>query len=162
MEKYRTLGELTKDELEELKESLLTITDDYEELIREYDEDFIDEERLIASLRIRKAQKVTYKDLELFYGGAVFVEDDFFCNCCKEEEEEKEEKREPLGYSDLCRIASKLRLSQGFISQGFYKRLYSTLSEMTYTQKKAFDEVIKSWKCYEEVELIAQIESMLL
>lgn len=154
MEKYRTLGELTKDELEELKESLLTITDDYEELIREYDEDFIDEERLIASLRIRKAQKVTYKDLELFYGGAVFVEDDFFCNCCKEEEEEKEEKREPLGCDDLFRIALKLRNSQGF-----YGRLYNLLVELPSEERKKLDKKIKSWKCYDDIDLIIKIES---
>lgn len=153
MEKYRTLGELTKDELEELKERLLTITDDYEEFIREYNEDFIDEERLIASLRIRKTQKITNKDLELFYGDAVFTEDDFFCNCYKEEEEE-EEKREPLGCDDLYRVASKLKSSQGF-----YGRLYNLLVELPTEERKRLDKKIKSWKCYDDIDLIIKIES---
>ena len=85
MDKYRRLGQLNKDELEELKERLLTMADDYEELIKAYDGDLIDEEQLSASFRIRKTQKVTYKDLELFYSGTEFVEDDFVFSAIVEE-----------------------------------------------------------------------------
>lgn len=155
MEKYRTLGELNKDELEELKERLLTMVDDYEELIEAYDGDLIDEEQLSASFRIRKTQKVTYKDLELFYSGTEFVEDDFFCNFYKEEDKKlKEEKREPLGYNDLVALALKLRNSQGF-----YGRMYRDLAEMPIEERERLDKIIKSWNCYNEIELIIRIES---
>lgn len=153
MAEYRRLGQLNKDELEELKERVLTMADDYEELIKAYDGDLIDEEQLSASFRIRKTQKVTYKDLELFYSGTDFVEDDFFCNFYKKEEEEK---REPLGFDDLLELA--LRLS---VSQGFYGRLYTDLSVRgrTAEEKERLDKIIKSWKCYDDVDLINEIES---
>lgn len=155
MAEYRRLGQLNKDELEELKERLLTMADDYEELIKAYDGDLIDEEQLSASFRIRKTQKVTYKDLELFYGTVEFVEDDFFCNFYKEEDKQKEEeKREPLGYNDLLALTIKLRGSQGF-----YSRLYRDLAEMPIEERQRLDKIIKSWNCYNEIELIIKIES---
>lgn len=151
MAEYRRLGQLNKDELEELKERLLTMADDYEELIKAYDGDLIDEEQLSASFRIRKTQRVTYKDLELFYSGTDFAEDDFFCNFYKEEEEKK---RVPLGFDDLVALALKLR-----VSQGFYGRLYRDLAKMPIEERERLDKIIKSWKCYDEVELIIRIES---
>lgn len=154
MDKYRRLGQLNKDELEELKERLLTMADDYEELIKAYDGDLIDEEQLSASFRIRKTQKVTYKDLELFYSGTEFVEDDFFCNFYKEEDKKEEEKQEPLGYNDLLALTIKLRGSQGF-----YGRLYRDLAEMPIEERERLDKIIKSWNCYNEIELIIRIES---
>lgn len=155
MTQYRRLGQLNKDELEELKERLLTMADDYEELIKAYDGDLINEEQLSASFRIRKTQKVTYKDLELFYSGTDFVEDDFFCNFYKEEDKKtKEEKREPLGFDDLVALALKLR-----VSQGFYGRLYRDLAEMPIEERERLDKIIKSWKCYDDIELIIRIES---
>lgn len=158
MEKYRTfrtLGKLNKEELEELKEKLLIMADDYEEAVRAYDGDLMDEEQLSALFRIRKTQKVTYNDLELFYGGVYFVEEDFFCNCYKEEEEEKREpKRESLGLKDLYELARKLRNSQGF-----YTRLYDVLEDIPIEKRDELNETIKSWNCYNEIDLIIKIES---
>lgn len=156
MTKYRSLRELNKDELEEVKERLLDtiMEDDCEQIEREYNEDLLDEEQLSAIFRIRKTQTVTYEDLELFYSDTNFVDDDFFCNMEKEEEEE--EKREPLGFDDLVELA--LRLS---VSQGFYGRLYTDLSVRgrTAEDKERLDKIIKSWNCYDEIELIIRIES---
>lgn len=155
MKRYRKLAELTKDELEELKERVLIGIGDYEQIIKDYDEDLLDEEQLTASLRICKTQKVTYKDLELFYGTVEFVEDDFFCNFYKEEDKKlKEEKREPLGYNDLLALTIKLRGSQGF-----YGRLYRDLAEMPIEERERLDKIIKSWNCCDEIELIIRIES---
>lgn len=151
MAEYRRLGQLNEDELMELTERLLTMADDYEEVIKAYDGDLIDDEQLIAIFKIRKTQKVTIKDLELFYNTVNFVDDDFFCNFYKEEEEEK---REPLGFNDLVELV--LRLS---VSQGFYGRLYRDLAEMPIEERERLDKIIKSWKCYDEVELIIRIES---
>lgn len=149
MERYRKLAELTKDELEELKERVLIEIGDYEQIIKDYDADLLDEEQLTASLRICKTQKVTYKDLELFYGAVEFVEDDFFCNCYKEEEE----KKEPLGLNDLIVLALKLSHSQGF-----YGRLYAKLSKLSTEEREKVDKEIKSWKCYDDVDLILRFE----
>lgn len=154
MTQYRSLRELNKDELEEVKERLLVtvMDDDCEQIEREYDADYIDEEQLIAIFRIRKTQTVTYEDLELFYGDTDFVDDDFFCNMEKKEEEE--EKREPLGFDDLVALALRLR-----VSQGFYGRLYRDLAEMPIEERERLDKIIKSWNCYDEIELIIRIES---
>lgn len=155
MAEYRRLGQLNKDELEELKERLSVMADNYEEAIRAYDGDLMDIEQLSALFVIRATHTVTYKDLELFYGTVEFVKDDFFCNFYKEEEEE-EEKREPLGFDDLVELA--LRLS---VSQGFYGRLYTELSvkgRIT-EEKERLDKIIKSWNCYDDVDLIIKIES---